>query len=270
MNKLFLCLFILLFLIAGDYSAQTTMDIHQNNGIVLKIPISEIDSITYSLSPSNLIKYNGDTYPTITLGNGQQWLAENLRSTKYNDGTDIPLLADNSEWSKNLTPGSTLPMMCWYNNDQSTYSANKFGALYNWYAINPSSNGNKNVCPTGWHVPTDADWNTLIGFLDSGYDSNAQGTQSTIAGGKLKSAGIEYWSSPNYDASNESKFSGLPGGIRIGDGSFDFVGEDGHWWSSTENDALTAWGRVLDYGTAGVVRNFGMKRLGASVRCLKD
>ena len=94
-------------------------------------------------------------------------MAENLRTTKYRDGSNIPVVADNTQWANNWNNGNPLqqPMMYWYDNDQATYTANKFGALYNWYAINPATNGNKNVCPTGWHVPTDAEWTTLTTIL---------------------------------------------------------------------------------------------------------
>ena len=90
----------------------------------------------------------GNTYKTITIGT-QIWMAENLRTIKYNDGTNIPIVTDSTLWAKDSTP-----LMCWFNNDRATYSA-KYGALYNWYAINAGTNGNKNVCPTGWHVPSE-------------------------------------------------------------------------------------------------------------------
>jgi uncharacterized protein (TIGR02145 family) len=174
------------------------------------------------------------------------------------DGSDIPVVTDNTQWANNYNTGATSPMMCWYNNDQATYTTNKFGALYNWYAINPATNGNKNVCPTGWHVPTDAEWTTLTTFL---------GGQS-VAGGKMKSVAV--WDSPNTGATNSSGWSGLPGGYRGSNETFYAIGSYGYWWSSTENDTYTAWYRYLFYSNGLVYRDFYYKDYGFSVRCLRD
>jgi uncharacterized protein (TIGR02145 family) len=151
-------------------------------------------------------------------------------------------------------------MMCWYNNDQATYTANKFGALYNWYAVNSATNGNKNVCPTGWHVPTDAEWTTLVNFLGG----------ESIAGGKMKSMGTQYWNTPNNGASNSSGFSGLPGGYRNNEGPFANVGNVGTWWSSTEFAPADSWNRDVVFSNSGITRNFRGKPGGFSVRCIKD
>jgi uncharacterized protein (TIGR02145 family) len=223
-------------------------------------------------NPGPGVTYNGYNYPTIILGNGQEWMAHNLRTTQYSDGTTIPLVTDSSQWQANTFGVVTsLPMMCWYNNDQATYTANNFGALYNWYAVNPLTNGNKNVCPTGWHVPTDSEWNLLVKYIDPQADTiSVGGNQSAIAGGKMKSTGTQYWQSPNQDATNESGFSGLPGGIRYIDGRFAFVGEYGPWWSSTEYDTDVVWDRRLGYSTGNVARNVSVKEEGLSVRCLRD
>jgi uncharacterized protein (TIGR02145 family) len=216
---------------------------------------------------------DGNTYKTIQIGT-QVWMAENLRTTKYGDGSNIPVVADESQWEDNWNNEKPLsqPMMCWYNNDQATYTANKFGALYNWYAINPATNGNKNVCPTGWHVPTDADWTTLTTYLGGEYD----------AGGKLKSTGDTYWYAPNKGATNTSGFSGLPGGYRTGRPSlmisfrnnktFDEESFKGGWWSSMEvsTDTNLAWYRYLGYNYVGAGRDKAVKVNGYSVRCLRD
>jgi uncharacterized protein (TIGR02145 family) len=217
-------------------------------------------------NPGPGVTYNGYNYPTIILGNGQEWMAHNLRTTQYSDGTTIPLVTDSIQWAANWNNSTTLPMMCWYNNDQATYTANNFGALYNWYAVNPLTNGNKNVCPAGWHVPTDAEWTTFINYLDT----NAGGGNNTnIAGGKMKSTGTQYWVSPNADATNESGFSGLPGGLRSANGTFTIVGRNGNWWSSSVN-AYSAWYRYLNYSVGSVYRFSGSKTTGLSVRCLRD
>ncbi len=221
-------------------------------------------------NPGAGVTYGGVNYPTVVLGNGQEWMAQNLRTTQYNDGTPINLVTDPTQWAANYNNGTTVPMMSWYDNDQATYTANTFGALYNWYAVSPTTNGNRNVCPVGWHVPTDAEWNTLIGYLDPSYNPSAQGTQSTTAGGKMKSTGTQYWLSPNQDATNESGFSGLPGGGRDYVGSFDDVGYFGYWWSSTEGATSSAWYRYLNYDSGNVDSYTNVKTIGFSVRCLRD
>jgi uncharacterized protein (TIGR02145 family) len=213
---------------------------------------------------------SGNTYPTVTIGT-QVWMAENLRTTKYRDGSNIPVVTDNTQWANNYNNGNPLqqPMMCWFNNDQATYTANKFGALYNWYAINPATNGNKNVCPTGWHVPTDAEWNKLTKFLDPTADT----TQccSNTAGGKMKSTGTQYWLSPNTDATNSSGWSGLPGGARNpNDGTFGYVASNGYWWSSSESSTGYAWFRGLYYTDGNMYRFGNVKSDGFSVRCVRD
>ena len=260
-------------ILCATAQSQTIMRIHQNNGTVLQIPISTIDSITYSnnnsVNPGLVTDASGNTYPTITIGT-QVWMAENLRTTKYSDGSNIPLVKDSTQWANNYNTGATSPMMCWYNNDQATYTANKFGALYNWYAINPATNGKKNVCPTGWHVPTDAEWNILIANLDPSYIPTANGSQSATAGGKMKSTGTQYWLSPNTGATNSSGWSGLPGGLRGPSGTFGNVGRAGYWWSSTEDSTNLAWFRFLDYSNGYVTRGTSNKPFGFSVRCLRD
>ncbi len=194
---------------------------------------------------------DGYTYPTVTIGT-QVWMAENLRTTKYSDGTTILLVTN--------TSGPSTPAMFWYNNDQATYTANKYGALYNWYAVSPTTNGGKNLCPTGWHVPTDAEWTTLSDYLGG----------ESVAGGKMKTTGTTQWLSPNTEATNSSGFSGLPGGNRISNGTFLNIGNFGFWWSSSEYDTYYAWLRNLRYDYGSVNRTYGYKEDGLSVRCLRD
>jgi uncharacterized protein (TIGR02145 family) len=211
-------------------------------------------------NPGAGVSFGGVNYPTVVLGNGQEWMAENLRTTQYNDGTPITLVTDDAQWLANSINNTTVPMMSWRNNDQATYTANTFGALYNWYAVSPTTNGNRNVCPVGWHVPTDAEWAVLTSYLGGSY----------AAGGKMKSTGTQYWVSPNIDATNESGFSGLPGGKRDYDGAFGTIGYGGNWWSSTEYYSNIAVYRELDYGIGPVGRDDNFKTVGCSVRCLRD
>ncbi|MBU6159398.1 MAG: hypothetical protein KGP35_10285 [Bacteroidetes bacterium] len=228
-----------------------------DNGKSIIIP--GISNANNTATPNTVTDASNNTYPTVTIGT-QVWMAENLRTTKYRDGSNIPVVTDNTQWANNFNTGATSPMMCWYNNDQATYTANKFGALYNWYAINPATNGNKNVCPTGWHMPTDAEWTTLTTFLGG----------ESVAGGKMKSTGTQYWRSPNTGATNSSGWSGFPGGGRLNNGSFFTIGSNGLWWSSTELNTNYAWYRYLSYGNGGVSRNYYNKAYGSSVRCLRD
>jgi uncharacterized protein (TIGR02145 family) len=184
------------------------------------------------------------TYKWVRIGN-QVWMADNLRATKYNDGTSISNITNQTTW-KNLTTGA----YCYYDNS-SSYSTT-YGCLYNWYAVNTGK-----LAPTGWHVPTDAEWTTLQMFLGS----------SDIAGGKMKST--TGWSSPNTDADNSSGFSALPGGCRNYYG-FSNVGSIGIWWSSTEDSSYDAWGRYLFFGNGSLFRNGYDKSYGYSVLCVRD
>jgi uncharacterized protein (TIGR02145 family) len=198
---------------------------------------------------------DNNKYDIITIGT-QTWMAENLKTTSYNDGTVIPLVTDGATWGTAST--NTSPAYCWYNNESTNLIT--YGALYNWYAIDTLSNGNKNVCPTGWHVPTDGEWTTL---------TDALGTE-TVAGGKMKEAGLAHWASPNTGATNESGFAGLPGGDRFKYGAFYDIGSVGIWWSSTEFDTSIAWYRDLSSSNGLVSRYGDGKGSGFSVRCLRD
>ena len=204
---------------------------------------------------TNISDVDGNSYKTVYIGT-QQWIGENLKVSKYNDGTEIPNVTDNTQWGK-LTTGS----WAYYNNSDSLGKI--YGKLYNWYAVSPTTNGNKNVCPTGWHVPTDAEWTVLTDYLGG----------SSVAGGKLKEVGTSNWHSLNTDATNTTLFSALPGGLRYGSGGYCYgVGDFGYWWSSSEYDMTNAWIRDLKGSNGIITRSLGDKgkRSGYSVRCLKD
>ena len=202
----------------------------------------------------NLTDAENNTYTTVYIGT-QQWMAENLKVTKYNDGTSILNVTDNTEWQNN-TSGA----WAYYDNDVANNA--KYGKLYNWYAVSPTMNGNKNVCPTGWHVPTDAEWTVLTDYLGG----------SNIAGSKMKEVGTTSWNSPNTDATNTSLFTGLPGGGRDGAGSYGGIGDYGYWWSSTEGPFSTdgALYRDLVVNVGDANGNEFHKLSGLSVRCLRD
>lgn len=191
---------------------------------------------------------SGNTYNTIQIGS-QCWMGANLATTKFNDGSDIPLVISNSQWNSLTTPG-----YCWYNNDESTYGET-YGALYNWYSVNAG-----NLCPSGWHVPTDTEWSTLSTFL---------GGQSD-AGGKLKETGLAHWATPNAGATNESSFTGLPGGYRFGDGNYYLMSIEGFFWTSTEYDVDKGIYYYLDFNNTNLIGFWDSKKYGFSVRCIKD
>jgi len=202
---------------------------------------------------------DGNAYKTVTIGT-QTWMSENLRVVRYKNGSVIPLVTDNTAWSNLLTPG-----YCWYNKDESTYKAT-YGALYNWYTVSTG-----NLCPTGWHIPSDIEWKTLEMYLGMTQEqADDDGLRGTIEGGKLKETGTTDWTSPNTGATNESGFTALPGGCRFTNGFFDYVGIDGYGWSATEFDATLAWLRTLYFNNSGSSRNSFYKTNGFSVRCIKD
>ena len=201
---------------------------------------------------NNVTDVDGNTYKTVTIGN-QQWMAENLKTAKYNDGTTITNVTDNTLWQNNTTGAWS-----YYNNDLTNNA--KYGKLYNWYAVSKTTNGNKNVCPTGWHVPTDAEWTVLTDYLGG----------ESVAGGKMKEVGTTNWKSPNTDATNTSLFTGLPGGSRDDNGYCYYVGDYGNLWSSTEYGTDSAGDRGLNYTGGDVFRGSYNKKIGFSVRCLRD
>jgi TonB family protein len=201
---------------------------------------------------STVTDIEGNRYKVVKIGN-QVWMAENLKTSNYSDGTTIPNIIDRMQWS-NLTTGA----WCYYNNEAANNA--KYGKLYNWHAVSLTTNGNKNICPTGWHVPTDAEWTVLTDYLGG----------LSVAGGKMKEVGTTNWSSPNTDAANTSLFTGLPGGYRLSAGYYGPDGYGGGWWSSSEYVTNYAWNRSLSYSNGSATRLYDNKKDGFSVRCLRD
>lgn len=202
---------------------------------------------------STVTDIDGNIYNTVLIGN-QCWIAENLEVTKYNNGMSIDYPGEDVEAWDNNTTGA----YAWYVNDISWKDS--YGALYNWHAVNNASG----LCPAGWHVPTDAEYTTLTNYLGG----------ETIAGGKMKSTRTDptphpRWNSPNTGATNESNWSGFPGGYRSG-AYFEDFGGSGWWWTSTPIYS-GAWGRTLFYNGIYVYLNSdNWSGLGYSVRCLKN
>ena len=192
---------------------------------------------------------DGNVYKTVTIGT-QCWMAENLKTTKYRNGDPIPNVTDNAAWGALYTGA-----YCWYNNDAATYRAD-YGALYNWFTVDDS----RNLCPTGWHVPTDTEWTTLTTYLGG----------ESVAGGKLKETCFTHWTSPNTGATNSSGFTALPGGGQGVIGPSNDFGYTGWWWSSTGYSPATSWFRALRSSISDVYRNYGNNQDGFSVRCVQD
>lgn len=188
---------------------------------------------------------NGHEYPIVKIGT-QIWMAENLQATKYNDWTtDIPTQENGVFWSELKTAA-----YCWY--DNSNHSK---GALYNWYAVEKG-----NICPSGWHVPTQGEWETLIEFLGG----------SAVAGGKLKEKGTTNWTNPNMGGTNSSSFKALPGGFRNDNGNFNELGNAGYWWQSTKDATMFITGYKLSYNKTSIETTNAKKSEGRSVRCIAD
>lgn len=203
----------------------------------------------YTLFPGlTAIDGDGNIYQVDTIGT-QIWLAENLKTTRYNDGSVIPHIPDVLSWSTR-----TVPAYCWYSNKESIYKA-QYGALYNWYTVNTGR-----LCPAGWHVPTDAEWDTLTIYL---------GTDS-LAGGKLKEIGTTHWAEPNTGATDEFGFTALPGGYRRYNGVFIDERFYGYWWNSNQLDINNSWNIHLNHNSKDLVDEYSNKKCGFSVRCLKD
>jgi uncharacterized protein (TIGR02145 family) len=195
---------------------------------------------------STITDIDGNTYPTVNIGN-QCWMSENLKTSRYRNGGLIPNVTDGTAWSN-----STTGAWSYYNNDVSNNAI--YGKLYNWYTTLGDT-----LCPTGWGVPTDAEWTTLTTYLGG----------ESVAGGKMKTTGTTYWYSQSAGTDNSSGFSVLPGGYLI-DGSFLSIRYSAFFWSATEHDYSNAWSRFLYYSNGNVSRYNHLKSVGASVRCLRD
>jgi uncharacterized protein (TIGR02145 family) len=233
----------------------------------------------FTCGTSTVSDIDNNAYPTVLIGT-QCWTQSNLKVTKYNDGTLIPDLTSSigSAWASKSGARTEYVGAAGY--------VGTFGYLYNWYAtagiITIGGSPTKNICPTGWHVPTDSDWNKLVIYIHSGADTittTAPFAQSTTAGGKLKSTGTNTTTGAGFGwnpatspspGTDDYGFSALPGGIRgSGGGSFS-IREKTYFWSATVSTTTSAWSRLLEHDDVDVVRPSSDKDAGFSVRCLKD
>lgn len=199
-----------------------------------------------------LSSFGGGASTEVTIGE-QVWMTQNLNVDKFRNGDPIPEAKTDEEWRKAGENGE--PAWSYYNNNPD--NGDRYGKLYNWYAVNDP----RGLAPEGWKIPSDEDWSRLTDFLGGG----------SVAGTKMKST--DFWADNDGESgngTNESGFSGLPGGYRNVNGKFNYFGEGGYWWSSTEYLTYVAWYRNLDYYIGRVFRYFSGKEVGFSVRCLRD
>ena len=197
-----------------------------------------------------VIDISGNIYESVTIGS-QVWMAENLKVTHYRNGDPIyevdPLSP--GEWS-GLSTGAFIE----FDNYSPDYIDN-YGLLYNWYAVDDS----RNIAPEGWHVPTLAEWQTLIDYLGG----------SSVAGGKLKEEGTTFWAPPNSGATNESRFTGRPAGVCYA-GAYQDIRNCAYFWSATETDFMEGRYTLLQFSSAATVSSTRDKNAGMSIRCIKD
>jgi uncharacterized protein (TIGR02145 family) len=223
---------------------------------------NEISFKTYNSDA--IVDFDGNYYNIVRIGS-QVWMAENLKTTKYNDGNTIPNVTDDNTWEM-----QTSGAFCWYNNDALTYKKT-YGALYNWFAVNTNK-----LCPTGWSVPTDGGWTNLTDYLtNNGY--GYEGSGNDIA----KSMAAEYnWTTSTIQGTigndqshnNASGFSALPGGSRFWNSELYFMSikNSGFWWCATEYNEGSSWYCDLAYNASTMGKRPTGKYFGLSVRCVKD
>jgi len=210
---------------------------------------TDSDENKSNTSDTTVTDIDGNVYKIVKIGL-QWWMAENLKVTHYRNGDAIPNVTDDGTWASFATGA-----YCSYDNADSNIAT--YGLLYNWYAVDD----NRNIAPSGWHVPTDDEWQTLLDSLGG----------NLVAGGKMKEAGFTHWWSPNTGATNESGFTAIPGGYRRDfDGMFGNMGIGALFWSSTQYYNYGAWYYSLGRNTTVVQRNYYDEHSGFSLRCVRD
>ena len=243
--------------------SNCTIDFNLNTGGGLELDILEdvgfdddavelvypINIGTLNFPHTNIVDGDGNIYTSVIIGT-QEWLVENLRTTKYNNGVDILHAPSNANWQ--TAGNNSTPAYCWYNNNQAAYEI-PYGAMYNWFTVQ-----NGNLCPVGWHVPNDTEWTTLKNYLGG-----------SPAGGAMKEAGTTHWNSPNTGATNSSGFTALPGGRRESDGQFFVLGMGGSYWSITPTGTSAKYW-FMNYVESTLWNLQHPKKYGFSVRCIKN
>ncbi|MFC2137499.1 FISUMP domain-containing protein, partial [Bacteroidota bacterium] len=227
--------------------------------------INQISDTIQAIPCKIISDIDGNEYNSVKIGD-QIWFSENLRVTKYTNGTKIPLITDDSEWG-NLEDNNTDDAYCWYNNDSITYAITR-GALYTWAAVMNGQNSSNNnpsgiqgVCPDGWHLPSYNEWEELENFISTdGYSGNEGTVLKASNGWDNNGNGIDIYG-----------FSALPGGFCDHNDGFFYSGSDNAYWiSSAETSSNRAWGRSISSSNSTMNYDNNYKSEGNSVRCLKD
>jgi uncharacterized protein (TIGR02145 family) len=252
MKKILMAIIGILFTITIVEAQNDTLFIYKAGNVIYKEAVAQIDSMIFepgSVSGGTVTDYDGNVYNTVVIGT-KVWTVENLKVTHYRNGDPIPNIIAGATWV-GLTTGAYV----WYDNDIS--NKDTYGALYNWYAVVDT----RNIAPEGWHVPTNTEMMILSEYLGG----------DIASGGKMKEIGTTHWMDPNVDATNESGFTGLPSGMRYGDGVFYDINTFAYIWSSTQQDASFAYYKNLYYLSGS--SNTGVadtKKAGFCVRLVKD
>lgn len=234
-----------------------------------KVTGTDLSNVQITMVPLQTGKMQdgeGNEYATIKIGN-QEWTSENIRSTKFNDGSPIKLVTDSSEWVNMKSSG-----FCFYNNSSSVADHKKWGALYNWYAA-----ASGKLAPSGWHVPSDADWDTLQNYsISQGYNYTGKINEENLIAIALSSQ--TDWDSfavvgapgRDFKSNNGSGFTAIPAGHRDAEGIFDGMGRNCHWWCTTEADLGNAFDHEVYYYFWYLGRLTVSKNFGSSVRLVRD
>jgi uncharacterized protein (TIGR02145 family) len=228
------------------------------------ILISLMSIVTYSCEKDDdntVLDIDGNVYYTVTIGK-QVWMVENLKTTHYNDGTEIAQGSSIGDYSGEAEPEY------WFAYNDNLANVDTFGRLYTWYVVNSFHD----ICPKGWHIPTDSEWNELqvfLGMIPS--DTILICSENNDISGKLKETGLKHWTYPNTCATDEYGFKVLPAGYRRRFyQEFAYKGEYACFWTSTEWDNSNAWYRHFYYNKASICRTYNLKNYGFSIRCIKD
>lgn len=240
----------ILYAAAGEFDVTLTITTDEGSSteskegyIVVTVPEGGCGELT------TVSDIDGNVYSVVTIGS-QCWLGENLKTTRFRDGSAIPLLQNDSDWKY-----ATTPAMVSYDNDNGNDAT--YGKLYNWYAIGDA----RGICPQGFHVPHDNEWATLSKYLDP---------DNEFAGARMKEVGTDHWEQPNEGANNSSGFTALPGGMRFREGQFDFIGKNGLFWSTRQDGDFEGYFVTLSYNDTEARRTVMFKQAGFSCRCVKD
>jgi len=261
---------LVIFIFCKITSAQDTMYLYKSGKVVNQQAVSKVDSFVFYKPKGTVTDADGNVYHTVTIGT-QTWMVENLRTTKYNDGTPIPKVTHTKATGTLTTPG-----VYTYNNTTNMDTIILYGLLYTWNTVNTGK-----IAPIGWHVPTEDELATYENYLTA----NGYNYDGTTTGAKFAKAlaSVKYWNSSLYEGAvgntdypekrNITGFTGLPGGALFDDGSspkyFNEIGNIGYWWTSTAFDGYRAYSMRLEYNNRNFADDAGQLKGNAfSVRCI--